>query len=160
MSIRPVINHFGLTVRDLERSTAFYSRFGAEVIADGHFCGERMDTGLGLRGVDLTTRMLRVGGHVIELLQYDAPEGSAYTSRNCDVGAAHIAFQVEDLPTLYAELSAAGVAFMSAPNPIEDGVFAGGYWVYFKDPDGISVELLQPGPDFTRLLGASDTQSG
>lgn len=140
-------NHFGVTVRDLEASTRFYERLGAKVgPPDGRFSGAHMDHGLGLDGVVLRTRMLSFDGVVVEFCQYDAPEGCAYRSHNNDVGSPHIALQVEDVLSLHRELVADGVEFYSPPQPIDDGPFVGGYWVYFRDPDGISVELIQAGP--------------
>lgn len=38
-----------------------------------------------------------------------------------------------------------GVRFKSpAPNGITEGVNQGGYSIYFFDPDGITLELVQP----------------
>ena len=140
------VNHFGLTVTDIERSTAFYTSFGGEVVTGGHFAGPRMDRGLGVDGVELETRMIRFGSVVLELLQYSSPPGEGYSSRNCDVGASHVAFQVDDIHALHDALRARGVEFYSEPNPLDEGAFAGGFWVYAKDPDGVTVEFLQAGP--------------
>ena len=143
-----VVNHVGLTVTDIERSTAFYTSFGGEVVTGEHFSGPRMDRGLGVDGVHLETRMIRFGSVVLELLQYHSPPGAPYTSRNCDVGAAHVAFTVDDIHALHETLRAGGVEFYSEPNPLDEGAFAGGFWVYAKDPDGVTVEFLQAGPAF------------
>lgn len=148
------LNHFGLTVRNIERSTAFYARFGAEVvIRESHFAGTGMDKGLGLEGVDLITRMLSFNGTLVELLEYRSPRGEDFRLRNADIGAAHLAIQVEDIHAEYESLRAEGIEFYAAPEPINEGAFEGGYWVYFRDPDGISVELIQPGPAFLAALG-------
>jgi catechol 2,3-dioxygenase-like lactoylglutathione lyase family enzyme len=65
-----------------------------------------------------------------------------------------VAFEVVDLRATYAVLSERGVTFNSPPNAIEEGDFAGGWMVYAKDPDGLSVEFLQPGPGFAEVLRA------
>ena len=39
-----------------------------------------------------------------------------------------------------------GVKFRSAPVPITAGRNKGGFALYFEDPDGITLEFLQPGP--------------
>lgn len=59
------------------------------------------------------------------------------------MGNAHTAFDVEDLPKLYRELSARGVPFRSEPVEIPSGPLQGGYVVYFSDPDGITLEFVQ-----------------
>jgi hypothetical protein len=38
------------------------------------------------------------------------------------------------------------VKFLSAPVPITAGVNAGAYAVYLRDPDGFTIELVQPAP--------------
>ena len=152
MLVELVVNHVGLTVTDLDRSTEFYAAFGGEVMVGAHFEGRHMDHGLGLPGVDLHVRMIRFGNVVLELLQYDSPPGEPFTSRNCDVGASHLAFGVDDIHALQAELTAKGVEFLSEPVAIDDGPLTGGFWVYAKDPDGVSVEFLQPGPDVAGIV--------
>jgi len=54
-----------------------------------------------------------------------------------------VCFLVDDLPALYARWRAHGARFVSAPVPITEGVNRGGYAVYVRDPDGITIELLQ-----------------
>jgi catechol 2,3-dioxygenase-like lactoylglutathione lyase family enzyme len=58
------------------------------------------------------------------------------------VGAAHLCFAVSDLRDSYDELRADGVEFLSEPR--EDQFGTG--WVYMRDPDGNTVELLQDPP--------------
>jgi catechol 2,3-dioxygenase-like lactoylglutathione lyase family enzyme len=50
----------------------------------------------------------------------------------------------DDIQAAYKELRSKGVQFKSAPVRIPSGPSAGGYDVYFLDPDGITVELSQP----------------
>ena len=53
---------------------------------------------------------------------------------------------VDDIHGEYERLNAAGVKFRSAPVPITAGRNKGGFALYFEDPDGITLEFLQPGP--------------
>jgi catechol 2,3-dioxygenase-like lactoylglutathione lyase family enzyme len=64
------------------------------------------------------------------------------------VGAAHLAFVVGDIQAAYEELTAEGVEFLSEPNTDRYGE----RWVYFRDPDGITVELMQPNADSRRTV--------
>jgi hypothetical protein len=52
---------------------------------------------------------------------------------------------------VHAVLVARGVEFYSEPIAIETGAFAGGSFVYAKDPDGVTVEFLQAGPALAGL---------
>jgi catechol 2,3-dioxygenase-like lactoylglutathione lyase family enzyme len=54
---------------------------------------------------------------------------------------------VDDIHTEFKRLKALGVKFKAEePIAIEAGVNKGGYTIYFTDPDGITLELLQPPP--------------
>jgi catechol 2,3-dioxygenase-like lactoylglutathione lyase family enzyme len=59
------------------------------------------------------------------------------------VGASHLAFQVNDIQAAQAELERKGVEFYSGINVVDDGVLAGWRWVYFADPDGYPLELVE-----------------
>ena len=55
----------------------------------------------------------------------------------------HVAFRVKDIEAEVRRLKAHGVVFNGPVQAIDDGPLAGWRWVYFKDPDGISLELIQ-----------------
>ena len=65
-------------------------------------------------------------------------------------GAAHLAFHVENVEAKKAELEAAGVEFLSEVNVVDEGVLAGWRWVYFRDPFGILLELVEVAYSATR----------
>jgi catechol 2,3-dioxygenase-like lactoylglutathione lyase family enzyme len=140
-----VVNHVGLVVSSIARSVAFYEMFGGTAHPGARFCGPEFDHAVGLDGVSIDTRMVHFNGVVLELLQYESPPGKKFEALNCDVGVSHIAFQVNDIQDEYRRLTAAGVEFFSEPKAITDGPYAGGAWCYCRDPDGVSVELIQPG---------------
>ena len=56
---------------------------------------------------------------------------------------AHPAFLVDDIDAKKAELEAEGVTFFSEVNVVDEGVLAGWRWVYFADPDGYPLELVE-----------------
>ena len=58
------------------------------------------------------------------------------------MGAAHVCFLVEDVPGAKAELEAKGVQFYTDVNVVDDGP-PGWRWVYFSDPDGLALELVE-----------------
>ncbi len=90
---------------------------------------------------------LRVPGadHVIELFQYVAPAGTRADVEPRNVGASHLCFLVDDLPTFYERLREGGVtSFVSPPVEVDTGVNTGGRALYLRDPDGITVELFEP----------------
>jgi catechol 2,3-dioxygenase-like lactoylglutathione lyase family enzyme len=86
---------------------------------------------------------MSLGETLLELIQYLSPAPQFPELRNCDVGSAHVAFEIDDIFGLAAALRANGVVFYSEPIPIMNGPIAGGYFCYCRDPDGRSVELIQ-----------------
>jgi catechol 2,3-dioxygenase-like lactoylglutathione lyase family enzyme len=141
------INHVGITVRDLDRSLAFYREFfGIEPLFRG--LGENPDIGrsVGLDDVRIQYAFLDLGNTRIELLQYERPLGrSTQDLRNCDVGAFHVCFDVDDLMATYERLKAAGIKFITSPIRLADdhGALAGLQYVYFRDPDGLMLQLYE-----------------
>jgi catechol 2,3-dioxygenase-like lactoylglutathione lyase family enzyme len=75
---------------------------------------------------------------MVELLEYTEPLGDDFSLRNCDVGAVHVAFEVDDVQEAYDALKELDVNFSSEPvfDPRE-------HFVYFRDPDGIQLELYK-----------------
>jgi catechol 2,3-dioxygenase-like lactoylglutathione lyase family enzyme len=59
------------------------------------------------------------------------------------LGAQHVAFRVDDVRARTQELEEHGVTFLSELNVVDEGVLAGWRWVYFTDPDGNALELVE-----------------
>ncbi len=139
-----------LTVTDLARSVAFYrDLLGFTVRYErGEVTAEYMPRLVGLPGARLKIAGLDIPGLHLDLIEYLAPEGAKEASRPCDVGNGHIGFAVDDIWAAYRHLVAAGVRFKSEPVSPTQGPNKGGWAVYFTDPDGITLEMIQrPTPD-------------
>lgn len=144
--------HASLTVSDLERSVAFYAgTLGLELVARQRQANAYTRTLVGYADADLAVAQLRVpgapvgpSGHHVELVQYLAPASDTPVPPRHAAGAAHLAFVVDDAQAEHARLVAAGVRFVSPPVAITEGVNRGGATCYFLDPDGITVEIVQP----------------
>jgi len=144
------VHHVGITVRDLDASVAFYhDLLGLAFVVPPTpwFEGADLARGLGVRPpVALRVALFEVGDGAtwFEVLQYRSPESRTDRALpQSDVGAAHVAFHVEDIAGTYADLSAKGVPFNSPPNVVDDGPLAGWRWAYFTDPDGHTMELVE-----------------
>jgi catechol 2,3-dioxygenase-like lactoylglutathione lyase family enzyme len=142
------LHHTCYTVSDLDRSVAFYRDvLGCEVMAEQEKEGGYLAAIVGYPDAHVRMAHLRVPGteHVIELFEYLAPAGTRADVEPRNVGASHLCFLVDDLPALYEGLREKGVdSFVSPPVEVDTGVNKGGYALYLRDPDGISVELFQP----------------
>jgi catechol 2,3-dioxygenase-like lactoylglutathione lyase family enzyme len=137
------LQHVGIPVRDMERSLAFYrDLFGVEpeFVADSR--GPDVERLLGVPGADLAFAFIRLGDSILELLEYREPRGRDYDRRNCDVGAVHVCFEVEDVDEVHRELIEKGIPVSGPPLRMDSGPLAGYMALYFKDPDGVQLEAM------------------
>jgi glyoxylase I family protein len=142
------VHHTGFVVSDLDRSIYFYhDTLGLPFAIEptDWFSGPKLDTGLRVPGAKLRLAAFWAGrSSKFELLQY--AELSAEMTRphpNNTLGAGHVCFHVDDVAATKAELEAKGVEFYSDVNVEDAGPLAGWRWVYFADPDGLTLELVQ-----------------
>jgi catechol 2,3-dioxygenase-like lactoylglutathione lyase family enzyme len=138
------LEHAALSVRDMERSLAFYrDLLGMRVIRDlaPGLGGEKLGTVVGLPGARARIVHLDLGGTMLELFQYLDPVGRALPAghRQADAGFTHIGLSSDDARADYRRLRAAGVDFISEPVEFRTGVWI----VYFRGPDGEVCELRQ-----------------
>jgi lactoylglutathione lyase len=83
--------------------------------------------------------------HVPELVEYKSrPSLVARPMPTNDVGAAHLALIVSDIHPRYERMREGGVQFRNPPVLITEGASRGGHACYFWDPDGITLELVEP----------------
>jgi catechol 2,3-dioxygenase-like lactoylglutathione lyase family enzyme len=147
--------HLSFTVSDLDGAVDFYTkRLGFRCVHRQEQRNEYTSNLVGFPGAHLLVAQLVIPGqprgistHDLELVQYLHPLGAPGRRSIRDPGQPHLALAVEDIHSLYADLTAAGVEFFSNPNFITTGVNAGGYAVYFYGFDRIVHELVQP-PSF------------
>ena len=117
--------HVGLRVTDLERSIAFYTSIGYEVL------GGVPTTELG------TLTMLKLPGDEFVSLElvHDPSNGRVEPG-----GLSHLVIHAEDVHATVARLTAQGVQTEEPGSP--DG--SGDFWTaWVTDPDGYRIEFVQ-----------------
>ncbi len=139
-------DHTGFTVANLERSVAFWQAvLGFELSHRTHQTGELASEITGVPGAEISLAVLKGYGHKIELLEYHAPADRKHVDlRPCDVGSVHVALIVDDLDTLLSMITASGWKAAGKPQTLKTGPNAGKRVVYVRDPDGITIEFMQP----------------
>lgn len=144
------IHHAGITVADMDRSLAVYrDLLGLEVQFVTDRSGADIAQIVGYPGARIRIAFLHVPGESarVELLQYLAPAGTPRGYESCDPGTGHVCFRVDGIEGMYSRLVAAGISCRSdGPVEITQGPNRGAKALYFRDPDGHTVELLQPPP--------------
>lgn len=144
------VHHSGFIVSDLERSVAWYTQaLGLELVARQRNDNEYTRRILALGDAVLEIAFLAAPSaasrrQMIELIEYREPRGRQLPVAASDVGAGHVALEVADLDAAYKCLRERGVEFRNPPVEISEGKNVGAWACYLADPDGITVELMQP----------------
>jgi catechol 2,3-dioxygenase-like lactoylglutathione lyase family enzyme len=154
--------HFSFTVSDIERSVAWYvDVVGLELVHRQRQDNAYTQTLVGIPGVVLEVAQLKIPGlspaystHMLELIEYVAERGGHPDSLPTNqVGVAHLALLVTDIHARYERMRALGVVFPNPPVEITEGANEGGWACYLRDPDGITLELLQLSPNRMAAAG-------
>ena len=120
------IYHVGLTVSDLERSIAFY----------------RDVLGLEFQG----EIFMAVEAPPVELIQFVNNEVKKVPSDLFTTSISEVCFYTDDIDSAYKHLVDNNVECLSEPQYFDfraDG-FGESRAFYFRDPDGIILEMMQP----------------
>jgi catechol 2,3-dioxygenase-like lactoylglutathione lyase family enzyme len=142
------LDHSGIPVSNLDRSLGFYRDvFGVEPDFVTEYGDPSLSEQLRVPNPRMRIALLRLADSIaIELLEYVEPAPRPFSLRDCDVGATHLCLEVDDVEAACSELRAKGIDVYGDPFlETQSGPFRGSKWVFFKDPDGISFELVQPG---------------
>lgn len=143
--------HVAFHVSDIERSIAFYEALGMTLVHRQEQSNAYTSSLVGYPDARIRVAQLALPGldrgvsrHHLELVEYVAPSPTRPPLERRTAGTAHLAFSVADIAADYARLRHTGVPFVSPPNEITAGVNRGGFACYLLDPDGITLELVQP----------------
>ena len=143
-------DHFGLVASDLDRTVDFYSvvldRPPLERVVwegeDAEYVADMLASpGLTLRAAFFE---LPYSPTVLEIIEYsnlDRPEASGLAPTM--VGATHIGFYVESVDEAAKRLATGGISFIAPPVDIPYGPYRGGRTAYFRDPDGVNLQLME-----------------
>ena len=145
-------HHVSFTVSNLRKAEDFFDRIlGYKRIAGGRYDFPYMSRQVGYPNAVLDISMLthkgepiKSKGFLIELIEYVHPKCEPTDTSTCRPGSAHLCLLVEDLRAEYHRMSAMGVEFISTPNQVTHGVNKGAWVVYFKGPDNIRLEMIEP----------------
>jgi lactoylglutathione lyase len=118
--------HFGLHVADLERSLAFYTAVGYEVV------GDVPETGLG------HLSMLKLPDD--EFVTIELVHQPARSDADLGSGLSHFVITVESMDTTLDELAARGIDADAPASPDGSDDFL---TTEITDPDGHRIELVQ-----------------
>ena len=142
------LDHVGFSVSSLDRSIEWYTEFlDEDPILRKVWDVEYISGILGYPNTKIDVAMWTLpGGSLLELIEYLEPKPGLVDMETYNTGNAHLCLQVEDLDAEFERLRGR-VAFRSDEAiEIPWGPYKGGKVCYLRDPDGISVELMQMPP--------------
>ncbi len=138
--------HTGFVVKDIEASIKFYGEvLGMRIAGRTEREGEFVEQVLAFPGAHIDRAMLDKGdGHKLELVQYLSPASGNPTVNRNDLGAAHLAFFVDDLDGFYEVTSKKGLKFNNPPaSQLDDQGNVSIKACYAQDPDGNWLEFVE-----------------
>jgi catechol 2,3-dioxygenase-like lactoylglutathione lyase family enzyme len=160
------LNHFGISVRDLDRSIAFYRALtGQEPAATGNWSSTGLGSASGIGDsrskAAISWATFRINNVNIDLLQTkkekeEEPDLPLAKHSLGELGAMHACFEVDDLESVFKRMQDAGIKFHGPFHRIshdEDGAKEGIGTVVasFDGPDGERLELIAPQGPFVRV---------
>ncbi len=118
-------HHIAVIASDWERAKEFYiDKLGFQLIREVYRPAQ-----------DDYLRMLRQGDTTLEL--FIRPDAPARVTNPEARGLRHLAFRVEDIEPVVRWLRDMGIE----TEPIREDPFNGGRFTFFKDPDGLPLEI-------------------
>jgi len=140
------IQHISYTVSDIDEACSFFvDTLGLESTKVRDVSGERVEKIIGFKGLQMKiANIITPDNGNIELIQYVSPKGKQLDLATCNTGVAHLAFIVDDIDKAYKEWSAKGVKFIHEPQWAAAGALKGWGISYFRGPDGITMEIMEP----------------
>ena len=140
------LRHVGLIVSDIDKALSIYRDIlGFNPKIDQIESGEFYEHLTGITsGKARTLKCYSSDGTCIELIQYLSPESKEIRINRNDLGAAHIAFYVEDIDKFYNDKSAQGLSPINQPAEHRDdnGTLIRKV-MYAQDPDGNWLEFVE-----------------
>ena len=141
-------HHTSYTVIDMRTTLKFYrDMLGFKVVNERpEVTNNYFRKIIGFPDAVVHAVLLEIPGtdHLLELLEYKIPKGNPQDLTPNNPGSSHICYIVDDLKTIYSRLVDNGVEFISPPVYLDEGPNIGGWSLYFKDPNGIVVEMMEP----------------
>jgi catechol 2,3-dioxygenase-like lactoylglutathione lyase family enzyme len=140
------VHHVGVTVADMDRAVTFWERLlGAPSRNRAVLQGPQLGTMVGYPGVHIESCWLDLpGGVALELLRYIDRDETPHDPGTAHPGNVHVCLQVDDMDAAHAHAVACGARPVSErPIEVAAGPRAGARLAYLRDPDGVTIELVQ-----------------
>jgi len=140
------MNHISFTVSNLENSVAFFKdMLGLELVNTCERDKEFSERVTGIKDAHLKIAYLKAANCSIELIEYLTPKGMKVDTSTCNVGSAHVCFNVDNFDQLTKDLRKNDIKFAGDVCVIPAGPNKGKMVLYFEDPDSNTIEIISDG---------------
>ena len=142
MKIVKGFRHTGIICKDIEKSLHFYrDLLGLDVIQDFWDSSDYINKITGIKQGNVHMIKLKADdGSVLELLDYETHPTKTINFEVYNVGACHLALQVNNIDEAYQQLTKYGVEFISGPVLSSEGIAK---VCFCFDPDKTRIELVE-----------------
>ncbi|WP_346938772.1 VOC family protein [uncultured Clostridium sp.] len=144
------IAHVGLTVSNLEKSIEFYQNtLGLTYQGQLLMEGEETEKLFGMASCKVRVAYLNGSTELmappVELIQFVGTDIQSKGNQLNQLSISELCFYVSDIDSIYEKLLDKGIEFLSKPQYFDYTTqgFGKSKAVYFKDPDGIILELME-----------------
>ena len=140
------VHHVGVTVADMDRAVAFWEDLLGTASRDRRVLqGPQLGTMVGYPGIRIESCWVDLpDGVALELLRYLDRDEEPYDPGTAHPGNVHVCLRVDDMDAAHAHAVDCGATAVSArPIDVAAGPRAGSRLAYLRDPDGVTIELVQ-----------------
>ncbi len=144
------VAHIGLTVKDIDRSLKFYTEIlGFHPAGELEMQGKETDKLFKMKNCKIRVAYLKVKEELsyptIELIQFLNHDIEIRENKLTSTSISELCFEVEDIDGIYQKLLNNRVECLSEPQTFDflEYGFSKSKAIYFKDPDGIILELIE-----------------
>lgn len=145
------IYHVGLTVSDMDRSIAFYRDIlGLEFQGEILMAGEETEKMFQKKNCQARVAYLNGSKHIevppVELIQFVDNEADKVPSDLFTTSISELCFYTDNIDETYRHLIENNIECLSEPQYFNFTLqgFGKSKAFYFRDPDGIILEMMQP----------------
>ena len=144
------IHHTSLVVSDADKALRFYrDGLGLELVGDVEEQTERLAQQVEVPGAWIRCMWLKTpdSNTLLELLEYKNQPGKKFDLCCNDIGAPHVSFLVDDIYEITEKLKSMGYKPTTEPQDVDPNTQPDAKTIYFRDADGIAVEIFQMCPE-------------
>lgn len=138
------INHVSFTVSNLEESVEFYEKvLGLKCVSKAERDEEFSSSVTGVDGAKMEIAYIEAKNCSIELIQYVRGEGKRLETHTCNVGSAHLCFNISDYDEWMKKMEGNGVRTRGKVCIVPAGPNKGKRVCYMMDNDGNNLEFIE-----------------